>query len=76
MRPEHVASFFDKSRVALGLDYIDLYLAHQPIGVQLDINNEKNLYMKQNSEGKVSCYSSKPTLLICQARLCGRQTLI
>ena len=43
MQPKVVSVFFEKSRKALGLDYIDLYLIHGPIGCERD---EKTDWMK------------------------------
>jgi len=54
LQPDRVEFFFEKSRKALGLDYVDLYLIHTPIGIAMDKNNEKGLYIKFDGEGKVS----------------------
>ncbi len=36
MQPQDVIPFFEKSRKALGLDYLDLFLIHAPMGCKRD----------------------------------------
>ena len=56
MHPEDVAPFCDLSLKALGLDYLDLYLIHAPLGVEKD---PKTMFIKFDKEFKVGnriCY--------------------
>jgi len=53
MRPDQVEWFFEKSRKALQLDYIDLYLIHGPVGFLKDENNEQGIYIKRAADGTV-----------------------
>ena len=40
MHAKEVIPFFEKSRKALGLDYVDLYLIHGPMGCERDENKD------------------------------------
>ena len=40
MHPEDVAPYCDLSLKALGLEYLDMYLIHTPIGVEKDTNTK------------------------------------
>ncbi len=50
MTPEDVPKLFQRSLDDLGLDYIDLYLVHSPLGVQ---KNEDGDFIKFDKDGKV-----------------------
>ncbi len=63
MQPRDVLPFFEKSRKALGLDYVDLYLIHSPVGVRRDEERDE---MKLNN-GKVR----KRFFLSCACRFSG-----
>ena len=59
MQPEDVGPYCDLSLKALGLDYIDLYLIHAPVGVQKD---PKTKFVKFNPDMTVM-------FLVCQFTL-------
>ncbi len=50
MTPEDVPVLFRRSLADLGLDYIDLYLVHSPLGVE---KNEAGDWIKFDKDGKV-----------------------
>ena len=53
MHPQDVIPYFEKSRKDLGLDYVDLYLIHQPMGIEGDGRDWIKI-----SNGKVCFYWS------------------
>jgi len=50
MRPEYVEDFFNRSLTSLGLDYLDLFLIHGPIGVK---RAEDGVWWATNKDGQV-----------------------
>ena len=54
MNPEDVAPYCDFSLKALGVDYLDLYIIHAPIGV---VKDPKTMLPKFGEGMKVSCSS-------------------
>jgi len=54
MQPGRVERFFEMSRKNLGLDYIDLYLIHTPVGLEIDDNSPQTIFIKMDKEGKVA----------------------
>jgi diketogulonate reductase-like aldo/keto reductase len=51
MRPEHVEDFCNQSLKSLGLDYLDLFLIHSPIGIK---RNEEGSWFAVDKEGCVT----------------------
>ena len=59
MHPEDVGPFFEMSRRALGLDYVDLYLIHSPVGVHKDSLNGIKFYNGKVKSGPKSSLLKK-----------------
>ncbi len=55
MQPQDVIPFFEKSRKALGLDYLDLFLIHTPMGCKRDEKKDTFKFY----DGKVIYFTKK-----------------
>lgn len=62
MRPELVNDYMEESLKNLGLDYVDLYLVHTPLGIHRD---EKTRFIKFYEGGKVKEDDFSQNLLSC-----------
>lgn len=56
MVPEKVDYFIEKSLKALQLDYVDLYLIHNPVGFQYV--NDQDLFPKKDNKALLNLTSS------------------